>query len=73
MTSQIQKTALKIMLGVCLIAFTLVACNNKGGNKKDDKPQDTAKVEAPPVAPPKDTTQPEDTSVMDTRPVKPGE
>lgn len=36
MTSQISKTAYKIILGAFILGFTVVACNNnKGGDKKE--------------------------------------
>jgi hypothetical protein len=64
MTNKMPKTAIQFILGVFLLSFTVVSCNN-GGDKKEPTP-DTPAVVAPPP-PPIDTTK-MDTAT--TRPVK---
>lgn len=69
MASQLKKTAYKIILGVFMASFIVASCNNDGKEKKDDKMEDTTKVEQTPP-PPIDTTK---MDTADTRPVKTGD
>jgi hypothetical protein len=71
MTSQTKKTIYSLLLGAFMLSFAVVACNNKGKDKKEEAPADTTKVEevAPPP-PPVDTTK---MDTVDTRPVKPAD
>jgi hypothetical protein len=65
MTNKMPKTAIQIILGVFLLTFTVVSCNNGGGDKKDPAP-DSAAVVAPPTM---DTIK-KDTATATTRPIK---
>lgn len=73
MTSQIKKTAYRLLLGVMLLSFTVASCNNKKEKKEEPSTTDTLKP-APEPAPvqPIDTTGKKKDS-LDDKPVKPGE
>lgn len=70
MISQTKKTVYSLLLGACMLSFTVVACNNKGKEKKEEAPADTTKTEVAPPPPPVDTTK---MDTVDTRPVKPAD
>jgi hypothetical protein len=69
MTNKTKKSAYQILFGFLILAFTVVACNNKkDGDKKDPVP-DTTVVAPPP--PPVDTTKKDSvTETPSERPVK---
>lgn len=69
MTRPIKQTAYRFLLGVLLLSFTVVSCNNKK-EKKEEAPTEETKTEPAPSGG-DSITQPVDT--LDTRPVKPGE
>ena len=69
MISQTKKTVYRLLLGAFMLSFVVVACNNKGKEKKDETPQDTTTIEVAPV-PPVDTSK---MDTVDTRPVKPAD
>lgn len=64
MTNKMPKSAFKILFGVLILTFTVVACNNKKGDDKKDTPPDTATVKPTGMVPPVviDTTAKKDTS-----------
>lgn len=64
---------LKTVMGLFMLSFVFVACNNDGDKKEDAPPADTTVIvpPAPTPEPAMDTTQKVDTA--DTRPVKPTE
>jgi hypothetical protein len=64
MTNKMPKTAIQIILGVFLLTFTAVSCNN-GGDKKEPS-ADTPAV----VTPPTIDTIGKDTTTATTRPIK---
>ena len=68
MIRNFHKTACRIILGVFLLTFTVVACNNKGDKKEPAK--DTSMNKMEPVTPMQDTTKMDTGS---TRPTKPGD
>lgn len=75
MTSQIKKTAYRLLLGVLLISFTVASCNNKKDKKEEPATGDTLKpATTEPTTTP--TQTPDSTGKVDTlgdKPVKPGE
>lgn len=72
MTSQIKKTALRLLLGAAFLSFVVAACNNKKDKKEEPKGGDTTTVTAPPAPMPANDTMPKGDS-LDDKPVKPGE
>jgi hypothetical protein len=67
MTNKMPKTAIQIILGVFLLTFTAVSCNNGGGDKKEPVTDTPAVVAPPPQM--KDSIV-KDTPTATTRPVK---
>ena len=79
MTNQLRKTAYRLALGVMLVSFTGVACNDSK-TKETKEVTDTTSTKMDntvPPPPPMDTTAMKDTTkkkdTADTRPVKPGD
>ncbi len=69
MTNKMPRLAYQILLGVLMLSFTVVACNNKKSEKKETT-TDSSTVK------PTDQTQPVDTTKGDTlkkRPTAPGD
>lgn len=56
MTNYWKKTLSRLLPGLFLLTFVFVACNNKGGDKKEATP-DTAVIKAVEPAPAADTTK----------------
>jgi len=76
MIHQMRNNFLKTVMGLFMLSFVFVACNNDGEKKEDTPPADTTVIVTPPPttepAPAVvDTTKKKDTA--DTRPVKPTE
>lgn len=77
MIHQMRNSFLKTVLGLLMLSFVFVACNNDGEKKEDVTPADTTVIVTPAPtdettpAPVIDTTKKVDTA--DTRPVKPTE
>ncbi|MBK7288763.1 MAG: hypothetical protein KBF82_06080 [Chitinophagaceae bacterium] len=73
MISKMRNNFLKTVMGLFILSFVFVACNNEGEKKEDTTPADTTVTVTPETtpAPAIDTTMKVDTA--DTRPVKPTE
>ena len=77
MIRQMRNNFLKTVMGLFILSFVFVACNNDGEKKTDTPPADTTVTVTPAPtnettpAPAMDTTKKVDTA--DTRPVKPTE
>jgi hypothetical protein len=70
MTNKMPKAAYQILLGFLVLAFTVVACNNKKDGDKKETPPDTATVKpADQTPPPADDTVKKKDSLGD-KPVK---
>ena len=76
MISKMRNNFLKTVMGLFILSFVFVACNNEGDKKEDTPPADTTVIVTPAPTPEPapavvDTTKKKDTA--DTRPVKPTE